>query len=70
MDIGCSPFTVSFILTLTSSSSIDSVVWDLGDGTAVNQNGNDSTNMVENHNYTTSGNFIQIVRVFDKNGCE
>jgi len=46
------------------------VVWDLGDGTAVNQHGNDSTNMVENHNYTTSGNFIQIVRVFDKNGCE
>lgn len=68
VDLGCSPLPVSF--TLTSTTNIDSVVWDLGDGTVVNQNGNDLMSMTYDHVYTTSGNFTPIVTVFDENGCE
>lgn len=68
IDLGCSPLPVAY--TLTSTTNIDSVVWDLGDGTVISQNGNDSTGMVFDHIYVTSGNFSPIVTVFDENGCE
>lgn len=68
VEIGCSPLPVSF--TLTSTTNIDSVVWDFGDGTVVNQNGNDLMSMTFDHTYITSGNFTPIITVFDENGCE
>jgi len=68
VDLGCSPLPVNFILT--STSNIDSVVWDFGDGTVINQNGTDSVVMVFNHIYLTAGNYSPIVTVFDENGCE
>lgn len=68
VDLGCSPFPVMF--TLTSTSNIDSVVWDLGDGTVVSQDGNNSTSMMYDHTYINSGSYSPIVTVFDENGCE
>ena len=68
IDLGCSPLPVTF--TLTSTTNIDSVVWDLGDGTVVSQNGNDLTSMMYDHTYITSGSFSPIITVFDENGCE
>lgn len=66
--IGCSPLPVEF--TITSTSDIDSIVWDLGDGTVVSQDGSNTTSMTYEHIYITSGNFTPIVTVFDVNGCE
>ncbi len=68
VDLGCSPLPVSFVLT--STSNIDSVVWDFGDGTVINQNGTDSMVMIFTHTYFTAGNYSPIVTVFDENGCE
>jgi gliding motility-associated-like protein len=67
-DLGCSPLAVTF--TLTSTTNIDSVIWDLGDGTVISQNGNDSTSMIYDHIYIASGDFSPILTVFDEHGCE
>ena len=66
--LGCSPLAVNYILT--STSNIDSVVWDLGDGTVINQDGTDSIIMILAHNYLTGGTYSPIVTVFDENGCK
>jgi len=68
VDLGCAPFPVSY--TLTSTTNIDSIVWDLGDGTVVSENGNDMMSIVYEHTYITSGSFSPIITVFDENGCE
>ena len=66
--LGCSPLAVNFILT--STSNIDSVVWDLGDGTVISQNGTDSVIMIFTHDYLTGGTYSPIITVFDENGCK
>ena len=68
VDLGCNPLTVEY--TITSTSNIDSIAWDLGDGTIINQNGNDSTEMVYTHVYTSGGLYTPIVTVFEEHGCE
>ena len=68
VDLGCNPLTVEY--TITSTTNIDSIAWDLGDGTIINQDGNDSTEMVYTHTYTNGGLFSPIITIFDEHGCE
>ena len=66
--LGCDPLEVEYVLT--STSPIDSVSWDFGDGTVVNENGNDGNSMTYTHFYLSAGTFTPIVTVFDENGCK
>ncbi|MEM6964974.1 MAG: PKD domain-containing protein [Bacteroidota bacterium] len=68
VDLGCSPLLVNF--TLNSSTLIDSIIWDLGDGSVFNESGTGQTSMMLTHTFTNAGNFSPLVTIFDENGCK
>ena len=68
VSLGCDPLDVQY--WVTSTSSIDSIIWDFGDGTVINQDGTDGFSMNYTHTYLSSGTFTPIVTVFDQNECK
>ena len=64
--IGCAPLDVAF--TISSTVEMDSLIIDYGDG-LIDLLPVSGTSFVQNHVYTTIGNFSVTITVYDENGC-